>query len=295
MPIRDILLAVLATAVWGFNFVVIKWGVDEVPPLFLTVLRFAATALPAMLLVARPTSPMRVVALYGLVMGSIQFGLLFVAMKLGFSASLSSLVMQMQAFFTMGLAAWLLNDRPRPVQIAGALVAIAGVALIATTRWTPQAILPFMLVMAAAFFWGLSNIIAKRSGEKKPFSFVIWSSLFATPPLLLLSLLTEDHATILNIISKPSLTVMFTTLYLAWGSTLVGYGLWNLLLSRHAAATVAPFTLLVPIFGIISGVLVLGESVSGLAMAGAALVFAGLLINVFGPKLLSPRTNQTAR
>ena len=124
MPIRDIAIAVLVTAVWGFNFVIIRWGVEEVPPLFLTVLRFAASAFPAIFFVTRPTSRWPTLALYGLTMGSIQFGLLFVAMKLGFSASLSSLVMQLQAFFTMALAAVFLHDRPRPVQIAGAIACL---------------------------------------------------------------------------------------------------------------------------------------------------------------------------
>jgi O-acetylserine/cysteine efflux transporter len=291
MKPRDILLAVLTTAIWGFNFVSIKWGVDEVPPLFLTVLRFAASAFPALLFVPRPTSRWRMVALYGLVMGAIQFGLLFVAMKLGFSASLSSLVMQLQAFFTMAMGALVLGDRPKPVQIMGALVAFGGVALIATTRWTPQALLPFGLVVAAAFFWGVSNIIAKRSGETRPLSFVVWSSVFAWPPLLLLALLTEDHAAIWNTLTHPSWKAIGSVAYLAWGSTLVGYGLWNVLLGRYRAATVAPFTLLVPIFGILSGVLVLGDEFSGVVVWGAILVFAGLLLNVFGPKLLSPRTN----
>jgi O-acetylserine/cysteine efflux transporter len=285
MKPRDILLAILVTAIWGFNFVVIKWGVDEVPPLFLTVLRFAASAFPAILLVPRPSSNMRTVALYGLVMGSIQFGLLFVAMKLGFSASLASLVMQLQAFFTMGLAMMLLGDRPKPVQIIGAIVAFAGVALIATTRWTPQELLPFALVVAAAFFWGVSNIIAKRSGETNALSFVVWASVFAWPPLLLLSLLTENHAAIMNTLTHPSWKAIGSVAYLAWGSTLIGYGLWNVLLGRYRAATVAPFTLLVPIFGILSGVLVLGDDFSGLVVVGSLIVFAGLLLNIFGPRL----------
>ena len=285
MPIRDIAIAVLVTAVWGFNFVIIRWGVEEVPPLFLTVLRFAASAFPAIFFVTRPTSRWPTLALYGLTMGSIQFGLLFVAMKLGFSASLSSLVMQLQAFFTMALAAVFLHDRPRPVQIAGAILAFSGVALIATTRWSPQELLPFGLVVAASFFWGVSNIISKRSGETNPIGFVVWSSLFAWPLLLILSLMTEDHAALLNAVTHPSWKAMGAVAYLAFVSTLFGYGIWNVLLKHHRAAVVAPFTLLVPVFGILSGVLVLGEDFSGLVVVGSLIVFAGLLLNVFGPRL----------
>jgi O-acetylserine/cysteine efflux transporter len=285
MPLRDILLAILITAIWGFNFVVIKWGVAEVPPLFLTVLRFVATLLPAVFFVARPTSKLATIALYGLFMGALQFGLLNVALKLGFTASLASLVSQLQTFFTIALAAEFLKDRPKPIQIIGAAIAFAGIALIATTRWSPQEIIPFALAVGAAFFLAVSNIISKTSGEKQPFSFVIWSSLFAAPPLLVLSLLIEDRAALWQTLTNPSATALFSIAYLAWGSTLVGYGLWNFLLQRHPAATVAPFYLLVPLFGILSGVLVMGDDISGLVAWGAVLIFAGLLINVFGPRL----------
>lgn len=288
MPLRDILLALIVTAIWGFNFVIIKRGVAEVPPLLLTVLRFLASFLPIIFFLPRPSSNLRTLALYGVVMGSLQFGLLFVAMKLGFSASLGSLVTQTQTFFTMGLAALLLGDVPKRSQIAGAVIAFAGIILIATERWSPQELLPFGLAVASAFFLAVSNIIAKRSGETKPLSFVVWASMFAWPPLLVLSLLLEDHAEIWATLTHPSWQAIGSIVYLAWGSTLIGYGLWNLLLQRHPAATVAPFYLLVPVFGIVSGVVVLGEDFSGPVVWGAALVFAGLLLNVFGPRLFKP-------
>jgi O-acetylserine/cysteine efflux transporter len=287
MPLRDILLAIIVTAVWGFNFVILKWGVAEVPPLFLTVLRFVITAIPIIFFVARPSSNIRTLVLYGVLMGALQFGLLNVALKLGFSASLASIVSQLQTFFTMGLAAVFLGDRPNSTQIIGAIIAFAGIALIGLTRWTPQEFLPFVLAVGAAFFLGASNIVAKASAEQNPFSFVIWSSLFAGPPLLALSLLLEDHAQLWATLTHPSWTAIGSIAYLAWGSTFIGYGLWNVLLQRHPAATVAPFYLLVPVFGILSGVLVLGDTFSGLAVWGMALVFVGLLVNVFGPRLRS--------
>jgi O-acetylserine/cysteine efflux transporter len=287
MPLRDILLAVVVTAVWGFNFVAIKWGVVEVPPLFLTVLRFVAVIFPAIFFIPRPSSSLRMLALYGVVMGTLQFALLNLALKLGFSASLASLVSQLQTFFTMALAAVFLGERPRLIQIVGAIVGFSGIAVIASTRWTPQEILPFGLSLAATFFLGLSNVIAKASGEERPFSFVVWSCIFAAPPLLALSLIFEDREAIWRVMTEPSATALFSVVYLAWGSTLTGYGLWNVLLQRHPAATVVPFYLLVPIFGILSGVLVLGEDFSGVVVWGALLVFVGLLLNVFGPRFLS--------
>jgi O-acetylserine/cysteine efflux transporter len=145
--------------------------------------------------------------------------------------------------------------------------------------------LPFGLMVLASFFLGASNIIAKHSREARPFSFVIWSSIFAGPPLLALSLLLEDHAQLWSTLTQPSAKALVSVAYLAWGSTFVGYGLWNFLLQRHSAARVVPFYLLVPVFGILSGVLVLGDTFTVITMWGSLLVFAGLLINVFGPRL----------
>jgi O-acetylserine/cysteine efflux transporter len=285
MPLRDILLAIIATLVWGCNFIFIKWGVDEVPPLFLTVLRFVAVTIPAVFLIARPSSSYRTLALYGFVMGTLQFGFLNIAIKLGFSTSLASLVSQLQSFFTIALATVFLGERPKRTEIIGAAIAFVGIAVIAAARWTPQQLLPFAFSVLGSFFLGASNIISKHSGEERPFSFVIWSSIFATPPLLLLSLLLEDHQLIWSTLTAPSFHAMISVAYLAWGSTFVGYGLWNLLLQRHDATRVVPFYLLVPVFGIIVGVLVLGEAFTTATLWGSLLIFAGLLINVFGPRL----------
>jgi O-acetylserine/cysteine efflux transporter len=292
MNIRDILLAVFVTAIWGFNFVVIKWGVAEVPPLLLTGLRFAAAALPAVFFVRRPSAAMAYVAGYGFVLGVVKFGLLFVAMHIGFSASLSSLVLQLQAFFTMGFAALVLHDRPKPVQVAGALLAFAGIGLIATTRWSSQALLPMLLAVVAAAAWGVANIVVKKSGEKDMLSFIVWSSLFSPLPLFALSWLFEDHVAATNALLHPSWKTVGSVLFLAWVATLVGFSIWNNLLSRYPAGTVAPFSLLVPVFGIASGVVVMGDAFSGLVIWGAALVFAGLILNVFGPKFLAQRRLQ---
>jgi O-acetylserine/cysteine efflux transporter len=295
MPIRDILLALLVTAVWGFNFVVIKWGVDIAPPLFLTALRFLVSALPAVLLFPKPTAKLRHIAAYGILLGMGNFGMLFVAMKLGLPASLASLVIQMQVFFTIGFAALLLKERPSLIQLAGAAIGFAGIGIIAFARWNSVTFLPLLIAVAGSSGWGLANIVTKVSGEKNMLSFTAWSSLFPTLPLFALSALLEDHTAIANVVLNPTWMLVFVVVFNAWVANNLGYGLWNVLLSRHKAATVSPFALLVPVFGILSGVLILGDDFKGLVVLGAVVVFAGLAINVFGPKLFSPRMKQNVR
>ncbi|NLH83706.1 MAG: EamA family transporter [Phyllobacteriaceae bacterium] len=287
MPIRDVLLALMVVAIWGFNFVVIAVGVAEVPPLLLTGLRFLFAALPAVFFVKRPDCDPRWIVAFGLVLGVVKFGLLFVGMKAGMPAGLSSLVLQMQAFFTMGLAFALLGERPKPAQLVGAGIAALGILVIASTRTGAGAPLgPFLMVLAAAACWGLANIVTKKAGTRDMLGFVVWASLVAPLPLFALSLVFEGPQAIAAALLHPTWLSIGAVAYLAWPTTVVGFCIWSSLMSRHPAATVAPFSLLVPVFGMSSAYLVLGEPVGGREAIGAALVIAGLVVNVFGPRLV---------
>lgn len=285
MPIGHLLLALMVVAIWGFNFVVIKVGLADVPPLFLTALRFLFAALPAVFFVKRPAVPWRLFLGFGLIFGVVKFGLLFVGMKAGMSAGLSSIVLQMQAFFTIGFAFLVLGERPVPIQYLGAAVAIGGIAIIGAMRWQGASLVPFLLVIASAACWGISNILTKKAGRIDMLGFVVWTALVPILPLLALSSIFEGPAAIGTALAHPTWTAIGAVAYLAIPTTLFGYGVWSFLLSRHPAATVAPLTLLVPVFGMGSAALVLGEPFGGAEMAGAGLVFLGLVINVLGPRV----------
>ena len=285
MPLKPahLVLALIVIAIWGFNFVVIKVGVAEVPPLMLTALRFLFAALPAVFFVRRPKSRWPWVAAYGLSLGVIKFGMLFTAMKIGLSASLASLVLQMQAFFTLAFAVVALGDRPSPVSLAGATTALAGLVIIASGRWNGPEALPLLLCLGAAAFWGVSNVIAKASGETDMLAFTVWACLVPPLPLIALSLWLEPHEAIRAALTSPTWLSAGAVAYLAWPVTIFGFAVWNFLIQRYSAARIAPFSLLVPVFGIASGVLVLGEPFDRIEIAGSLLIFLGLSIHVFGP------------
>ena len=259
MSPRDILLALLVVLVWGLNFVAIKWGVALVPPLLLTALRYIAAAIPAVFFVRRPQVKLSILVTYGIAVGVLQFGTLFVAIKLGMPAGLSSLVIQMQAFFTIGLAVLLLGERPGRAQLIG-----AGLALL------------------AAGFWGVANIATKKAGKIDMLSFVVWSALVPPIPLLLASLLTEGAAADWAALSHPSWLLLGVIGFNGYAATIIGFGLWSVLLTRYPASTVVPFSLLVPVVGIISSTVILHEPLSLLEIVGSAIIFVGLLVNVLG-------------
>lgn len=287
MPPRDLALAFAIVVVWGVNFMAIKWGVTEVAPLLLSALRYVVAALPAVFFVRRPDVALSILISYGLFVGVGQFGLLFSAIHLGMPAGLASLVLQLQTFFTIGLAVLLLGERPRGTQLIGALIALVGIGVIAVESFAGAALVPLLMTVFAAASWAVANIIVKRAGKVDMLAFVVWSSLVPPIPLFVLSLLIEGPGVIPLSLSQLTWLGVASLLFLGWVSTDFGYGAWSKLLQRHPASTVAPFTLLVPLIGLSTGAMVLGEGLSGLDMIGSALVFTGLMLNVFGPRLLA--------
>lgn len=280
MPIRDIGLALLVVAVWGFNFTVIKLSVEAFPPLFSAALRFFIAAVPLVFFIRPPAIDWRLLVGFGLSFGVALYGFLNISMAFGMPAGLSSLVLQTQAFFTMALAFLLLGERPNRFQLIGAAVAFVGIAVIASTRLEGAGLWPFLLCILAAIAWGLSNILTKKAGKFDPVAFTVWGALVAPLPLLALSLRFEGPADILTALRHFDWTDVVMFAYLAFPATLMGGAIWSGLLARHPTALVAPFSLLVPVVGLLSGSLVLGETITPTEVGGAALVIAGLVVTL---------------
>lgn len=280
MPLRHVLLALLVVAIWGFNFVVIKLSVEALPPVLAAALRFLAAALPAVFFIRPPKAPWPLVVGFGLAFGFALYGFLNLSIAWGMSAGLSSLVLQTQAFFTMALAFVLLGERPSRFQIAGALVAFAGICVIAVERMAATALLPRGMTLLAAVSWGLANVLTKKAGKVNALAFTVWGSLAAPLPLLGLSWLIEGREAIEAALVGFSWEEAALIAFLAYPATLLGGGIWNWLLGRHPASIVAPFTLLVPITGLLSGYLVLGETITPIEIGGAILVIAGLVVTL---------------
>ena len=284
MPARHSALAVLIAAVWGVNFVVIHAGLQHFPPLLFSALRFTFVALPAVFLVGRPRVRWYWVVAIGGSLGVLSFGLLFVGIDQGMPAGLSSLVLQMQAIFTIAFAALALGERPRRRQLIGGAIALAGLALIATDRASTAPLLPFVLVIGAAAAWGVSNLCTRIAQPPDGLALMVWASLVAPPPLLGLSLAFEGPRAIGDALGAVDLGGIAALAYIVGPSTLFGFAAWTGLVRRYPAAVVAPFTLLVPVFGIAAAALTLGERPSAAELVGAAVVIAGLLYGLVRPQ-----------
>ena len=286
MTPKDLLLALLVIVVWGLNFVVIKVGLHGMPPMLMGALRFMLAAFPAILFVRRPQVPLRWMLAYGMTISVGQFAFLFYAMYVGMPAGLASLVLQSQAFFTLFFAALFLGERLRGSNLFGLLVAASGLVLIGLQGGQAMTLAGFALTIAAASMWALGNVVTRKLGKVNLVGLVVWGSLIPPLPFLALSLWLEGPELISQSLRNLSLDSLLVLAYLAFGATILGYGLWSRLLSRYPASQVAPFSLLVPVVGISSSALLLDERLGSLQMVGAALVMAGLLINVWGGRLL---------
>lgn len=273
-----VLLAVLVTAVWGVNFVVIDIGLDHFPPLLFCALRFLVAALPAVFLVGRPKVAWKWVLGVGLALGVAKFGLLFIGMHEGMPAGLSSLVLQIQAVFTALFAAVVLGERPGRMRLVGMGVALVGIGVAAVDEGTSGPLVGFLLVIAAAAFWGVSNVLTRKAAPPDPVSFMVWVSLVPVLPLLGLSLMFEGADPDLEALRSLDWAGAGVIVYVAWIVTLFGFGAWNFLLKTYDASAVAPFTLLVPVFGMSSAALVLGEGISPLRWLAAALLVGGVAL-----------------
>lgn len=290
MSVSHVLQALLVVLIWGVNFVVIRWGLNEVPPFLLAAARFSLVVFPAIFFIKKPNVPWRWLIAYGLFNSFGQFAFLFWAMKVGMPAGLASVVHQAQVFFTLIFSVLILQQRTQVTQWLGLMIAVMGLALIAYGKnaGTPVGMqmtsLGLVLNLLGAASWAIGNVVVsamRRAGiQPEPFGLVIWSSLIPIVPFLLISGLFERHVyPDWQAISWHSIV---SALYLAWAATLLGYGLWSRLLSQYEPNRVAPFTLLVPVVGLLTAWLVLGERLNQWQLWGSACLLIGLAVNVLG-------------
>ncbi len=290
MSVSELLLALAVVFIWGTNFVVIKLGLHELPPLLFACLRFALAALPWLFFVKRPAIAWRYLIAVGLLLGVGQFGLLFIAMRADIAPGLASLVIQVQVFFTVGLSVWLFGEQIHARNLVGLALGVAGLCTIGAHADATTTLRGLVLVVTAALCWALANFTVKAAVRKHgPFNtlgLMVWSSLFAVPPLAALAVLVEGYEPVVTALSRASAGAWAAVLWQSLGNTLFGYGAWNWLLSRHSAAAFTPTALLVPVFGMGASMLVLGEPLQAWKLAAAALIVAGLAVNVIDPKRL---------
>lgn len=292
LSLKHFFLALAVVAVWGTNFVVIKLALGHMPPLLFATLRFAVVVLPAVFLVPRPAVGWRNLVAYGLLIGVGQFGLLFVAMNGHISPGLASLVIQTQVFFTIGLAMVMAGESLKRVQWVALALGAAGLGVIVTHTDGSTTPLGLGLILLAALSWAGGNLVSRAAGRINMVAYVVWSSLFAVPPLFALSLWVEGWPALQAGVQQADMSAWAAVVWQAVGNSLFGYAAWGWLLARYSAATITPMALLVPLFGMGGSALWLGEPLPLWKLMAAGLVLSGLALNLLWPWWMQRRMSE---
>lgn len=283
MPPRDLALVLLVIVAWGSNFTAMKLVLEELPPFLFVGLRFAIL-IPLIVFFPRPASWKAIIAI-GLLVNMGQFGFLFSAMRADVSAGLASLILQSQAPLTILLAAIFYKERVSPVQIAGVALACLGVAGFAVAGGGNVTLVGLGLVLCGALSWACGNLVFRRLPGVNMAALFIWASLIPPLPMLGLSWTLEGAAPFATI-AAMGMGGWAGVFYVAIISTIIGYSIWGGLLSRHPAAMVTPFALGIPIVGLLTAWIVLGETVSAFEAFSGGVILAGIALAVLGPHLL---------
>lgn len=286
MRLSHVFLALVVVLVWGLNFIAVRIGLNEMAPISLCALRFIAVSIPAIFFIKPPKeTSFSTVATYGLVMFGLQFGLLFMGMHVGMTPGMASLLMQVQVFFSMFFAAIFLGERPNWGQIAGALIAFSGIGLVALHFDNHVTLLGFVLLMAAAATWGVGNLITKKMAKASIISVIAWGSFVACFPMVIASMIFEGSDSVFYTYQSLSWSGIGALMYIVYISTWIGYGLWNWLIGRYPVSMVAPYTLLVPLVGIVSSILIFDEPFQLWKLLVGLLIVTGLCINILSTRL----------
>jgi len=292
MPISHVFLTLLVVVIWGVNFLFVKIGLEEVSPFLLCSIRFLLASVPAVFFIKWPDEPFKLVAGYGLIMFALQFGFVFTSMQVGMTPGMASLIMQVQVFFSMFFAMLLFGEKVSTSQFVGALISFSGIGLVAMHFDSNVSFLGFILVLAAAATWGVGNLIAKKIKKTSLVSVIVWGSFIACLPMFLMALIFEGPASMVYSYHHVTWRGISALFYIVFASTLVGYGLWNWLLGRYPVSVVVPYTLLVPVVGILSSVIFLGEPFQLWKLVSGLLVISGLCINIIGDRLFTIKVGQ---
>lgn len=284
-----IILAILVAAIWGLNFVVIKIGLENFPPLLFSCLRFLLSALPAVFFLKKPLVSLKYIIGIGIVLGVIKFTFLFEGISLGMSAGLSSLVLQSQVFFSIIAARFIFHETISPIKMSGIGLGIIGIILIATQNDSSITPSGFAFTIGAAIAWSYSNILMRKMGKTKMLNFMVWMSLVPIIPMFLLSWRIEGLESMTIAITSIKPIGWAALLYVSFLTTVFGYAVWGWLLSQFPVGSVTPFALLIPIFGMLSSSLILGEQFTTIKLVASALILLGLAINTLGDKMLKLR------
>ena len=298
MRSHDIFLALIVAVLWGFNFIVMKVGIEEIHPILFVTIRSIFAFFPLIFFVKKPPVSWYVIFALGASIGIFKFLFILLGIHFGLCGPMTSLILQSQAFFTILFAFFLMAERPRSYQIFGMLIAFSGVAFVGYDQLCLGTSAGMLCALGAAASWGISNVLIKKTANKTPINMVslmVWISIIPPIPLFMITCWMDGFWETIGTIRQVSLFTYSTLLYSALFSGVAGYALWGYLLQKYPTPLVTPFSMLVPIVATIFSVLIFHDSFSFNMFISTVLVMTGVLINQFFPYIIKKIRQPNAR
>ena len=277
MKPADVCIAVLVAVIWGLGFIVSRIALNEFSPELMTTLRFAIAALPC-LFVRKPGVSWEILIAISFTLFLGQFLAQAFAIQHGVPVGLTSVIVQSQALFTIGLAAILFGERPTRMQTAGIGLATVGLLMICGTVGYDFSVSAFAVLLISPVAFAIGNILLRRAQGVPMFDLFAWLCLVAAIPLFALTLVTNGPQPTWQALTQMSLTGLLCMLALGGISTSIAYWLWGRLLRDYPPAQVVPFALLVPFVGSAASSIVFGETFGPLRLAGMVTVVGGIAV-----------------
>lgn len=292
MTRNDFLLALLVMAIWGFNFSMIKLGITDVHPLLATAARFSLAVIPAIFFIARPQVAWRYLISYGLVFGVGIWGMASWSITAGLSSGMSSVLLSSNALISMAVGIFIHKESASSRKLLGAFTALIALVVLVTATNGNITVQGLMFILIAASSWTLMGVIVKASKTNQAFAFNVWGMLFAPVPLVLFAVGIYGPGIVGQAFELWNTNTTIAVMFQAYPTTLFGYWVWNRLLIRYPLSTTAPLTLLVPVFALISGYAMYGESLSYAQMIACVLFLIGIGLIVKPARKLKPAFNK---
>lgn len=265
---------------WGLSFVAIRIGLESFAPFTLCAIRFFLAGFPLILLYKFPPIDWRRLVAYSIFIGVLQYGLMFWAIYLRLPAGMSSVLIQTQVYITIFLAWVIFRERVSLLQIAGFVISALGLLVIGYDYFGGAEAVGFILILLSALFWSAGNILLKTFRIQDFAGFIAWTSFLSSLPLFVLALSVEGPGQMLQQLQSASLRSWLAVGFMAIFATQLAFSLFSKMMLKLPAGKVMPFGTLVPVFGLGSNALFLGERMPARVFWGALLVLAGLVVAV---------------
>ncbi|EBR1501574.1 EamA family transporter [Salmonella enterica] len=290
----DLFVGFLVTVLWGANFAVIELGLRDLDPFILTFLRFTFCAFPLVFFIKKPEGISLIsIALYGVFFGVGLWWVVNFAMFNGLSAGLSSVFLQFSAFFTIVLSCFFLGEKINKIHISGIVAAFVGLIMIIHFSEESSTTKGVFFVIIAAMSWAVCNIIVKLTRPANMIAFIVWSSLFSAPAVLIMTVYVKGWGGVLSIPDDITVGSSFSVLFQAYITTVVGYMIWNNLMKKYPATEVAPLSLFVPVSGVITSYLFLDERLSVQQLISVIVVITGIFIFLNSARIIKLMNSQS--